>query len=232
MTHDPQRDDADVFEAGDPFDADCPEAAAAGDDPFADLEAGFNDAVASADLFAGPDEPVDDFVVPASVRAEAEPGDSPLAIAIRSLTAALESIAFVAATPADPAREAPLAAMRVRLDFGGPRAGRLCILAEPALGRMLVAGALGVDPEAPEAGAGADDAMRELANVAAGFMMPGLVGQAEALGADACPLGLPQLDAATHADWLAALTGESDGSHVALDVEGRLMLVGLRCDHE
>ncbi len=191
------------------------------DDPFAEAADPFATDVASdhqADPFTTSPDEVD--------VASAGEAMSPLDIAANAVAEALETTAFLSAEPGDLLVE-PDRVRRVRLAFGGPSAGTLIVDAEPMIGRLLVAGALGIDPSDPEADGGANDALCEIVNVAAGAMMPQLVarsgGNAEEMPADACPLGLPTVAEVDGSAWDDVGPCEA----VRLDVEGHPMLVRL-----
>ncbi len=181
-------------------------------DPFAeDVEA-----VATDDPFAA-----DPFAVEPTAAAPDDVAEplTPLQIAVHAVRDAMEKSSFVTANESSEATM-PLQLKRVTLTFGGPAAGTLAIVVDATLGNLLVANVLGIDEDDEMATSACDDSLRELVNVAAGAMMPRLVGDVET----ACPLGLPEVSPATASDWQIAL---NDGRHQSLDAEGRPLLVGL-----
>ncbi len=154
-----------------------------------------------------------------------EPTDvSRLDVAVDAIVEALQIGNFVAAEPVHGGEGGVSIASGVHicLAFGGPAAGSLELLADGVLGRELAAGTLGVDAEDPLAAEASEDALRELANVAAGAMMPRLVSLAGGDEAAECPLGLPELR--------KPAASEPDGwdDAVTLRIEQRLLKVRLR----
>jgi hypothetical protein len=92
----------------------------------------------------------------------------------------LEDAAFVFATPADEAAGEPAPpfdgdVVEARLAWSGPRAGELRLAVGRGLAAALAANLLGVD-EAPERG---EEALAELANMAAGALVAELFGAAD-----------------------------------------------------
>lgn len=167
----------------------------------------------------------DIFAVEASVATEAPAvaGDA-LQAAADAVGKALETTAFMLAEPATTVELRDAALRRVSLCFGGPAAGTLELWTDLALGRSLAANMLGCDGDAPDAVA--VDALRELANVAAGAMMPRLVELAapEQLEVAECPLDLPHIEP-VEADAFEQIARQSDG--VVLEVEGSPLVVRL-----
>ncbi|MEM1012418.1 MAG: hypothetical protein AAGI46_09385 [Planctomycetota bacterium] len=204
---------SDLTTQDDPFAAEP----ATGDDPFAE----------AADSATTSENSEDAFATPGDVLSDETPTQTPLEVAAEAVIEALENTAFLSAEPGDLVVE-PAQVRRVSLGFGGPSAGVLVVDADARIGRLLVAGALGIDADEQEAAAGADDALCELVNVAAGAMMPRLVtqagGDAEDMPADACPLGLPQVSLVDGSAWDEAAPPDA----VRFSVEGRALRVSLR----
>jgi len=139
--------------------------------------------------------------------------DTQVPLIVETLCEALETMAFISVMPAEPPDTPPAELRRVSIQFTKPEPGSIELLAPAAFGQMLAANLLGTDPADPIAAAGADDAVRELVNVACGSLLH------KHGGASAEPLlmSVPQVRAAGPEEWQPFIA--SAGAHL-LDGDG------------
>lgn len=110
--------------------------------------------------------------------------------------------------------------VRARLDFRSRRSGRLTLAVPELMSREIAANILGLDPDDIASGTVAEDALKEMLNVAAGHLVPALHGEDVAFD-----LGVPRLeclDQAACRDLAAqdhAVCYDLDGSPVILSVD-------------
>ena len=133
---------------------------------------------------------------------------------------ALETMAFVTLMPAEQPYARGEELRRVSIDFAGPPGrGSLQVVAPAALGRLLVANLMGISPEDEQAASGADDALRELLNVACGTLLR----QWTAHSAEPVEMGIPRVEGFAD-DW--DQLARCDGVHV-LDADGHVIALRL-----
>lgn len=114
-------------------------------------------------------------------------------------------------TPTGPGGEAQPDDLVVGVVFSGPARGRVVVAASRALSENLARNLLAIDAASPVPAEDALDAVRELANVVAGNLLPALLGDGE------YHLGAPTTTA-----WPVATPGEE----AAMDcLEGRLSVL-------
>ena len=150
-------------------------------------------------------------------------------MAAEAFARAAETMAFVAAVPLDEPGDAPPGALRVAVRFGGPVAGTLELAAPEAFGALLAANLLGPDgPPVPDA---AVDALKELANVTCGVLLPELARRGAAGGAGGLAgrfeMGVPSAGPlAGGSAWSELASGgtvlDADGFKVAVRVAGAI----------
>ncbi|MGD0770185.1 MAG: hypothetical protein ABSB42_18540 [Tepidisphaeraceae bacterium] len=93
---------------------------------------------------------------------------------VESLTAALETMAFVSLLPPDGPAPAPDEAILVSLAFRGARQGRVEVATSEQLGRLLVDNMLARDPSDPDSTVmlpHPHDPLVELVNIATGIVL-------------------------------------------------------------
>lgn len=139
---------------------------------------------------------------------------------VEALLESLETMAFMSLAPAG-SDQPPEAVRKVSIDFTHPVAGRIELMAPAALGHLLCANIMGIDPSEPDAQAGGDDALRELMNVTCGSLLSGHFPGTEA------EMGLPALEPADGPEaWRAFLEEQdiqvldADGHTIALRLAG------------
>ncbi len=88
-----------------------------------------------------------------------------------------EQLGFL--TPTGPGPEPGPGWACVSVAYRGPSNGRVLVAASPELAQALARNLLALDAAAPVAPDDAMDALRELANVAAGNLLPALLGDGE-----------------------------------------------------
>lgn len=88
-----------------------------------------------------------------------------------------EQLGFL--TPTGPGPDPEPGWRCVAVAYRGPSCGRVLVAASPSLAEALARNLLALDPAAPVAEADALDALRELANVATGNLLPALLGDGE-----------------------------------------------------
>jgi hypothetical protein len=128
-----------------------------------------------------------------------------------SIARTLEDAAFVFAGPADEGDAFEGEVVEARLGWSGPHAGELRLAMGPALAAVVAANLLGVD----EAAEHADDAVGELANMAAGVLL------GELFGAHPPRLGLPRVARLVAARAGARAAAERAVAVALVDEEGR-----------
>lgn len=143
-------------------------------------------------------------------------------LVVEALLQSLETMAFVSLAPAG-SDAPPQRLRRVSIELASPVAARVEMMAPEALGQLLCANIMGIDPSEPDAQAGGDDALRELMNVTGGALLSSAFPGAEA------NMGLPRLEAVEDADeWRRFIAGEdvqvldADGHTIALRLAGGL----------
>lgn len=143
-------------------------------------------------------------------------------IIVETLLEALETMAFVMLSPLEDAAPAQVDARLVRIEFHRPEPGMLELAAPCALGRLLSANILGLEPDDAQAVAGGDDALRELVNVTCGtLLMKHSAGSQRPF-----EMGLPQASAMTAEQWQQFIARDdvdvldADGHTVAIAVSG------------
>lgn len=145
--------------------------------------------------------------------------DTCLELALEAMAQSLETMAFASLAPcSDEEAPPPPSALLVRIDFAGPRRGSLELAAGEGLGRLLAANILGLEPTDNQAAAGAGDALKELANVTCGVLLPRL----PAPSGERFTMDVPQLVPLSVLEW-TALTSRPDAA--VLDVEGHLLSI-------
>jgi hypothetical protein len=142
-----------------------------------------------------------------------------------SLVLAMETMAFTTPTLADPSLYPSPDSFRVSMPFTGPICGTVEMVASEKVGIGLAANILATTPEDPAAQRYAQDALKELLNVACGLLLPKLVPKE----IDATPfrMTLPQLAAfdcqGQWQDFAAAR------NVCVLEVEGGLIALRVKC---
>ncbi|MFT3785582.1 MAG: hypothetical protein QM770_05385 [Tepidisphaeraceae bacterium] len=136
--------------------------------------------------------------------------------------AALETMAFFCAEPAQPDAPWPDDAVQIRMSFKGHVSGKVTLTAGRFFGQRLASNALGCGVQDEEAVERAQDSLQELLNVTVGMMMPRFARS----DADIFDLGLPQttpFDGAIGWAGLAASPGtaviDAEGDTIALHIE-------------
>jgi hypothetical protein len=133
---------------------------------------------------------------------------------------ALETMAFFCAQPTNPVDALPPEdAYRVSMDFKGPLAGTVDLIAGRFFGQRLASNALGCGVSDDEAVSRAEDSIRELINVVVGMIMPKLAKS----DADVFDLSLPRTDRFdSAADW-DQFAGQQDVC--LIDAEGEALAI-------
>ena len=143
------------------------------------------------------------------VRDKAAPG----ALLERTFAEVLERQTFLFSErvePGDlPAADGPL--VEITVDYSGPATGALRLALPAALGALIAANMLGVEPDSREVQAGWQDAAKELANVLCGHVLTARDGPTAIY-----KLAAPQIEAIDAARWSAAC---GDAGAVACCVE-------------
>ena len=156
--------------------------------------------------------------------AESPAAVPPHALVAEAFAQAAETMAFVTTLPLPEPGDVPPDALRVSIRFGGPVAGTIELAASEAFGAMLAANLLGPDSDEAPVPDAAVDALRELANVTCGVLLPklsrrGLTGRFEMGVPSVRPLSDPAEWSALAAD---AEVMDADGFKVAVRVEGTI----------
>jgi len=120
------------------------------------------------------------------------PDETLLAVAER----AMEDLAFLLPVPADSPPAVPPDAVTAAVAFEGPICGTLVLRVSPEMLPALAANMLGLDPGAPPSADQQQDALKELANVVCGNLLPALAGAEPVFNVRAPVLAVPGADAA------------------------------------
>lgn len=94
--------------------------------------------------------------------------ETPQASRLEPFLHALETMAFISPLPAEAGALPPEDARLVEMQFACPRRGTARLVAGGAFGALLASNMLGVEPDSAEATQAAEDALRELLNIACG----------------------------------------------------------------
>ncbi len=150
--------------------------------------------------------------------------DSPNQPLIEALSEALETTAFLTLLPAEEPAAAPDDAVRIAMEFNGPKSGCLEIMASRKFGATLAANIMGAEEDDEEALEKAEDALKEILNITCGSLLPNLATDP----ADVFDITIPQLTEIDGVEQWEELAGE-DGITV-IDVEGTPL--ALRLTHK
>jgi hypothetical protein len=136
---------------------------------------------------------------------------------LEAIAEALQTMAFVTI---EPLTEPVPAGERLCIiqTFSGPVRGQFQLDAPRALGALIAANLLASEPDAPEAQAKAEDALREVTNVTAGLMLRSLCG----------PEQMPQMTVPIVTTALGRDGPGTTGCHVSLSAESQPVTVTLR----
>lgn len=143
-------------------------------------------------------------------------------IVLEALSTALERMAFVSLMPLEEPPAEINQPVNVTIRFGGPVTGTIRITTSRQLGLVLAANVLGVEPDDPEAAKNASDALKEMANVTCGVLMPMLNPEAR----ERAEMHVPQIEDATPEEWSDALKMpgaalvDADGVPLAIQLKG------------
>lgn len=141
---------------------------------------------------------------------------------LEALSTALERMAFVSLMPLDEPPAEIDQPVNITIRFGGPVTGTISITTSRQLGVVLAANVLGVEPDAPEAASNAADALKEMANVTCGVLMPMLNPEAR----ERAEMHVPQIEDAAPDAWAQTikLPGvalvDADGVPLAIQLKG------------
>lgn len=138
---------------------------------------------------------------------------------VETLLEALETMAFVTLLPSENPQTPPPSLQLVVIGFTRPEPGELRLVAPLALGRLLCANILGVEPDDAEAEAGAADALRELANVTCGMLLR----KRAATSTEPFQMGIPKIGPFDPQEWPSLVAGESD----ILDGDGHTLAIAV-----
>lgn len=138
---------------------------------------------------------------------------------LETMVNALDTMAFIASEPADPANvQCPELPVQVTMSYSGSGEGIIELVAGAGFARYMAANVIGVPPEDPESAMRAPDALKELVNVVVGALMPRIAQSPE----DTFQLTIPELEDFEPAAWkdFAAdpetIIALADGNPIAL----------------
>jgi len=136
----------------------------------------------------------------------------------------IEELTFLFADPVEggAAPGIPHDAVVVSIAFSGERSGTLDMGIGRSLGIEMAANLLGLDPEADNAAALGDDALRELMNVTCGHVLTSLAGDKPVFN-----LTIPEVRPVNGAEWDALGQGHDTAQ---FSVDGRPVQMRLRLD--
>ncbi len=139
-------------------------------------------------------------------------------ILVEALTQALETSAFLTVMPSQEQPDPPQRFFQVQMHFKGPACGTLQIVAGFKLGRILAQNIMGAESTDDDI---AIDAIKELANVTCGLLLPMLVSSED----DLFDATLPEVQEFKDSEQWESLTRQNGA--IILDVEGLPILVSL-----
>jgi hypothetical protein len=142
------------------------------------------------------------------------------ALAADALVESLQTMAFISAAPPEQVGDSPCPppdGRRVIIEFTGPTSAVLELFAPAALGAVLAANLIACGPDDAAAIERADDALKELMNVACGALINGEEG---------FEMGIPFVATITPDEWRSVTS--ASGEAAVLDAEGCLLAIRVR----
>lgn len=141
---------------------------------------------------------------------------------VEVLLESLETMAFVTLLPSEDPHIAPPDARLITINFTRPGPGSIKLVAPLALGRIISANLMGVEPDAPEVATGAEDALRELINITCGALLM----KNASTSAEPFQMGIPTVEPFdTERDWETFI---AQNSATVLDADGCPIAVQLQ----
>jgi chemotaxis protein CheY-P-specific phosphatase CheC len=98
------------------------------------------------------------------------------------------------------------------MEFAGPFTGALILMAPRAFCDQTAANVLGLEADEPEAQRGAEDALKELLNIACGNLLTTLAGEEPVFD-----LSIPKVEAISGDEWKAVATSPATAGFVVDD---------------